>query len=599
MDRSGIVSLLVAALAAALSSACSNTSDVSAGGLSWQECDPDTVPAKVVEELDGRVACAVLQVPLDHADPRKGTIDFALLRVAAAKPAERRGAIFTNPGGPGGDGIGLGLYLGRLFAIADPATPIGSRLRALSDRYDVIGFSPRGVGSSTKLECRLDATYATELLPTSDGSPANLDAILHNQELDARACRRDPLTPFINTDATARDMDLARRAMGDERLSYLGYSYGTWLGIWYASLFPDHVDRMMIDSTVDYGEESLTGNGQAEPLQLVLDRFVIPWAAASDAKFGLGDSDEEIRAIFGSLPVELQTVLSDRLYGLLFSQERAGRVVEELGAAKGVGAILREHPGASDTEMIAATATQRYAPDAAVDEAMRRNAAAQMEGFLALAHRIPIPVAIGDDNSVNKAVTCNDGPSPTDPAFWNLQLETLRVTAPAYFHDRFELNCTDTWSGPTVTKPDVAGARRVPNILMAQDQFDPATPLPGALRTYALLGNASLIYNTRSYSHGVFPSDDACVDLAVADFFLDDEIPPRFVVECIGRGLLNEAEAAPDARVASTRGLPPELQAVSRPGAVGRTSDGFADADAARAAMRDVRALVVDAATLH
>ena len=103
-------------------------------------------PREGGQELDGRVACAVLQVPPDHARSAQGTIDFALLRVAAAKPAECRGAIFTNPGGPGGDGIGLGLT-GRLFAIV-----IGDAdrrwLRALSDRYDVIGFATRRRGAA-------------------------------------------------------------------------------------------------------------------------------------------------------------------------------------------------------------------------------------------------------------------------------------------------------------------------------------------------------------------------------------------------------------------------------------------------------------------
>ena len=588
--------IIVSWLAAAVLAACSDASSPPTPELVWHDCDPEIIDAPFRDRLGERLKCATIAVPLDHDEPRKGTIDFALLRVAAGDPSRRRNAIFINPGGPGSDGLRFGASYGTLFAIADPTNPLGAKLRQISDEYDVIGFSPRGVGSSTNLTCALDAEYRLQLLPSAVFTPENLGAIYENQILIARACRANPLTPYIHTDAVVRDMDLARRALGDEKISYLGFSYGTWLGLWYASRFPEHVDRLMLDSTVDYTGESLLtpGNDQAQPLQFVLDELVIPYAATQDAKFGLGTSPEEIRGIFGSLSPELQTVLSSALYSLLFSQRRADATVVQLGAAKGVGEVLRAFPDASREELEIRVAERRYAPDDAIDQQMREAAAGLLSDTLELESGISEPVVLTPVNAVNKAVTCNDGPSPTDPAYWNQRIAELRDVAPAFAGS---LNCTDEWGGPTVVQPDVDRARRVPNILMVQDQYDPATPLAGALATYELLGNASLIYNTRSYTHGVFPTNEACVDGAVADFFVADEIPGHFVLECEGKGLLDGAPAAA-ARAASAPGseLPEVLRAQAVRGESGDASGAYLDPELASALVQQIHDEIRDAA---
>ncbi|HEY8517238.1 MAG TPA: alpha/beta fold hydrolase [Candidatus Binatia bacterium] len=590
-------------IAAAVLAACSDASSPPTPEIVWHACDPSVIDPDYIEQLGERLTCATIEAPIDYDDPRKGTIDLALLRVAAGDPSRRRNAIFMNPGGPGGDGLELGADYGAMFANANPNDPIGAKLRQLSDEYDILGFSPRGVGQSTNLVCQLDENYLVELLPTTVFTPENLAAIYENQLRDARACRANPLTPYINTDAVVQDMDLVRRGLGDEKLSYLGFSYGTWLGIWYASRFPEHVDRMVLDSTVDYTFESLamTGNAQAVPMQFVLDELIIPYAAVLDPLFGLGRSAEEIRAIFGSLPVELQAVFSNEVYGLLFDQERADDVVVRLGAAKGVGEVMRAFPDASREELEVRVAERRYAPDDEVDDAMREAAGELLSNALDLKSGITRPVTLHSEDAVNKSVTCNDGPAPTDPEFWNQQAAELRDVAPAYFHDRLELNCTEEWGGPTVVRPSVDGARRVPNILMVQDQYDAATPLDGALRTYELLGNASLIYNSRSYTHGVFPSGEACVDVTVADFFVADDIPGHFVVECEGKGLLDAlrdqipADAA-IAASASGSGLPETLRAQALRGASGDMSRAYLDPEWARTLTRRIHDKVRDAA---
>ncbi|HEY8517236.1 MAG TPA: alpha/beta fold hydrolase, partial [Candidatus Binatia bacterium] len=587
--------ILATYLAAAMLAACSDAPAPPTPEIAWHDCDPSVSDPDSIKQLGERLQCATVAVPLDHDDPRKGTIDFALSRVAAGDPSRRRNAIFVNPGGPGGDGLRLGVRIGALFALADPSTPLGAQLRRVSDEYDVIGFSPRGVGSSTNLTCHSDEPYRVAFLPTVLFTPENLAASYENQLLNARACQANPLTPYINTDAVVRDMDLVRRALGDEKLSYLGYSYGTWLGIWYASRFPERVDRMVIDSVFDYATGTLTTIGLNQPpaLQFVLDEIVSPYAATKDATFGLGTSPQEIRGIFGSLPVELQTVLSGELYLRLFSQRRADEVVVQLGAAKGVAEVMREFPDAPPDEVMRRIAERRFAPDDAIDQQMREAAEALFFWALELEQEDTEPVEVPADTAVNIAVVCNDTPSPTDPAYWNQQIAELREVAPAFFGG---LNCTDEWGGPTVVQPDVDRARRVPNILMVQDQYDPATPLAGALATYELLGNASLIYNTRSYTHGVFPTNEACVDGAVADFFVADEIPGHFVLECEGKGLLDGAPAAA-ARAASAPGseLPEVLRAQAVRGESGDASGAYLDPELASALVQQIHDEIRDA----
>jgi len=172
--------------------------------------------------------------PADYSNPGKGLIEVALSRVAAENPNSRKGAIFFNPGGPGGDGLNLAPVFGSLWSIANPSDPLGSKFLQISQEYDLIGFSPRGVGSSTQLLCQLpNSFYLPTKFPELAQGIQNQYNLYENTELNAKSCQANPLTPYINSDATARDMDLARSLLGDPKLSYIGYSYGTWLGAWY------------------------------------------------------------------------------------------------------------------------------------------------------------------------------------------------------------------------------------------------------------------------------------------------------------------------------------------------------------------------------
>ena len=175
--------------------------------------------------------CGAISVPLDYARPAGTTISISLIRLPAANPDARIGSLLVNPGGPGGSGIALAYSEGETFP------------QAVLDRFDIVGFDPRGVGASAPVRC------PSSFDPASNVYDACIDANVD-------------MLPYLGTPDVARDMDRIRIAVGDERVTYLGFSYGTALGAVYADLFPERVRAMVLDGAVDpTAGTSNTGGG--------------------------------------------------------------------------------------------------------------------------------------------------------------------------------------------------------------------------------------------------------------------------------------------------------------------------------------------------
>jgi pimeloyl-ACP methyl ester carboxylesterase len=202
--------------------------------LSWEACDD---PAVIEDELE----CATLTVPLDYAEPDGDTIDLALVRVPASR--SRDGAILTNPGGPGSSGFDFVAYSGTVL-----------RDEMGLDEFDIIGFDPRGVDRSGGLRCltdaELDASMYLDYTPDSPEEEDLLDAAPADFATECIDEYDDTLVHY-STANTARDIDAIRAALGDDQISYLGISYGTYLGGVYATLFPDRVRAMVLDAAFD------------------------------------------------------------------------------------------------------------------------------------------------------------------------------------------------------------------------------------------------------------------------------------------------------------------------------------------------------------
>lgn len=234
--------------------------------------------------------CSTATVPVDYADPGGESLELALLR-APATGDNRIGSLLVNPGGPGASGVEYAQLAGSV---------VTDQVR---ERYDIVGFDPRGVGQSTPVDCvddaELDEYLAADATPDDEAEIADLEAA--TQDLAAGcAARSGDLVPHIGTADVARDLDVLRAALGDEKLNYLGKSYGTFIGALYADQFPVRVGRLVLDGAID---PTLSGDdmglGQARGFERALSAF-LTWCFDQD-DCALGSSDDEARATLAGL----------------------------------------------------------------------------------------------------------------------------------------------------------------------------------------------------------------------------------------------------------------------------------------------------------
>ena len=237
--------------------------------------------------------CTTVTAPLDWERPDAGEIELSVIR-SRATGGEPIGSLLTNPGGPGASGVGL-IRDSLAYAVGEP----------LRQQYDVIGFDPRGVGESTAVRC-FDAAemddYLFGLPENERGSDAWNDELLDRHASFAEACEAgsDGILPYITTDNAARDMDLLRAVLGDSRLNYLGYSYGTFLGATYAKLYPEKVGRLVLDGAIDPSVPSIdVGITQAIGFESALRAYMADCLDGGDCPFA--GSVDDAMADLGTL----------------------------------------------------------------------------------------------------------------------------------------------------------------------------------------------------------------------------------------------------------------------------------------------------------
>ena len=294
----------------------------------------------------GSLQCGTVAVPLDYADPGKGTITIAVARHPAADPAARIGSLVINPGGPGGSGIN------------DLPNELGVLTPALLARFDVVSFDPRGVERSSPVECGAggSSSSSSTIGPLADPVPttaAAQQALITNDQQYAADCeaKSGRLLPYVGTVDTARDLDRIRQALGDAQLTFIGHSYGTLLGATYAQLFPDHVRAMVLDGAVD---PALSSDDmvveQAQGFEGVLDGFFAwctarcawhPGADPTAALLGLVDQARRQRLPAGpghsAGPGEIYDAILDTMYSTSSWPALANALAE---AAAGNGAAV-------------------------------------------------------------------------------------------------------------------------------------------------------------------------------------------------------------------------------------------------------------------
>ncbi|MFE4515853.1 alpha/beta hydrolase [Kitasatospora sp. NPDC056783] len=447
--------------------------------IDWQPC-PDQ---------DGTVQCADLKVPLDYADPGGPTVDVALARVPAADRRRRLGALVLNPGGPGNSGTAMVRWGWQGFQ------------GPLHDRYDLVGFDPRGSGDTTPVHC-LDDRTRDEWNTTDD------PGYDHGKVL-AQACqaRHADLLPHLGTRDTARDLDVLRGALGESKLDFLGFSYGTHLGARYAEEFPGHTGRLVLDGAVDHG---------ADPGRLGLEQ-----AAAAEAgfrAFAAGCATEEREACpLGADPATAPQRLARFLDGLRDHPLRTGDG-RSLTAALGWNAILN-----------ALSDGRRSWPRLreAIEPAVTGGGA---DGLLALADEADGRTEDGGYRTAADAfaaISCVDGPpAPPEPEL-RADLAELATRAPltsghAPVGTLLDPDCR-SWP---FRSPEPARVIRAPGsapILVIGSTEDPDTPYVWAQRLAAGLEHGVLL--TREGGGHTAYDKSGCVRDAVAGFLVDGRMP--------------------------------------------------------------------------
>ena len=445
--------------------------------LAWEPC--------------GDHECSRLRVPLDYDRPRGRTIALALLRVPAL--GERRAPLVVNPGGPGAPGTA---YAAAADRIVGPA---------IREQFDVVGFDPRGTGTSAPVDCLTDEELDRYLaVDPSPDDAAERRALLDTILTRGRGCVEDDaaLAAHVSTIEAARDLDVLRAALGRRALDYLGKSYGTKLGATYAELFPRRVGAMVLDGAVDVSLSSRQlGLEQARGFETALRAYVENCVETVDSCF-LGDSvDEGLTRI--------TTFLDDVDDSPLPTS--TGRELTVGRAFYGIVAPL-------------------YVRDYwyALSAALRSGFDGDGSALLALAD-VYSSRGVGGytDNSSEAfpAISCLDDPFSVPPARVPVELPDFEEASPT-FGDVFAwglVGCRGQVAETTEPPLTIDGSGAPPIVVVGTTR-DPATPFEWAEALAGQLETGVLVSRDGDGHTGYFKGNE-CVDRAVEAFWLRDEVP--------------------------------------------------------------------------
>lgn len=463
--------------------------------IKWAACEGET---EALAEATGHakdVRCGKVRVPIDYADPRGGDVEVAMIRMKSSASGEPRGSLLLNFGGPGGPGVS---------ALAGSQKEFGF----LSKGYDIVSFDPRGVGQSDPVSC---GDLGTDPLDSGlgDQSPG---AVLTELRKAAKVCedKSGPVLPHMGTVNVSRDLDVMRQALGDKKLNYLGFSYGTRLGAVYAAQFPKKVGRMVLDGvdtlTEPVAEQSLV---TAEGRQTALDNF-LEWCTGNPGcVFGTdarAARDGMVKLIHDMDEMPLRSMEGEEFTG----QDVVGVLSQALysrqawpALSQALGALLADGD----------------------PRALIRMSGGLMGG--ADGPRVDVPM--DNMSAALMAVNCADDPDRPDAARIEKEVGKLREefeeASPVFGKSMLMpvLLCFGRPAGTDFIRERVRDVK-TPKLLLVGTRGDPATPYRWTEETARRLGSQAVVLDNKGDGHTGYLGS-VCVHDKVNGFLLYGETP--------------------------------------------------------------------------
>ncbi|MGW7681708.1 alpha/beta hydrolase [Kribbella sp. NPDC054772] len=485
MRRTLSIAVAVAALAAVTVPGVSQADTPKA--ISWEKCPADIGDGVPVPE---GMQCGTVKVPLDYRKPDGQKIEIAVSRLPSKNADKRRGVLLTNPGGPSA-GLGYPAFLAA-----------GGLPQEVKDQYDVIGFDPRGIGRSTPVTCNLTAAQqAAGSVPPYARNAADVTKRAAEVQQIAKQCATSKsawMLPYTSTANVARDMDQIRAALGEQKISYDGASWGTHLGAVYTTLFPERSDRIVLDSNEAPGGWDYKGDRRfAQGFQDTFPGFA-KYAAANYREYGLGRTPAQVTAKYFDIAARL-----------------------DKKPVKGPDAEY-DGPG---FRMIAFVSLYGAALSPWFAQAMK-----------ALDANQPPPPFPGGEGGAKDAdnlisgrsyIMCNDSRWPTTVSTYQRNVAIDRIRFPMFGAAGANIQPCAFWPD-AIEKPVQVNDNGPSNVLMVQNLRDPATPLVGAKEMRQAFGDRARMVTADQGGHGVYPmGKNRCANNAVTSYLTTGKLPAQ------------------------------------------------------------------------
>jgi pimeloyl-ACP methyl ester carboxylesterase len=449
------------------------------------------------------LACGTLEVPLDYRKPGGMKIEVAVSRLSTAQPGKRRGVLLLNPGGPALGGLGM------------PRAMASELPKSVLDRYDLIGFDPRGVEHSSPQSCGLRDPSVSGLFPypAADGS---ITKNVVRAKADAKQCA-DTVGKSLrhyNTANTARDMDRIRQALGEKKISYWGQSYGTYLGAVYRSLFQNRTDRMILEGNVD-------------PTKVWADQVADTWGKGMADRF----PDAARVAAAQADTLELGTNVAEVTQTYLTLADRLDRTPAAIpGTSMSLdGALLRNMTYAlllHNNTLVKLAEFWKAADNLSHGSTTPADTAVLQEVFADK----PASPGIPADNQATMfmALTCGDAEWPHDVDGYAARTAADRQKWPLTAGMPANIWACAYWDKPAEAAVKVVkGGPR--NTLILQNRRDHATPWESGVGLHKSLGRGSVLVGVDNGGHSVYGEGSACADRATVGFLATGQLPEKDV----------------------------------------------------------------------